>query len=66
MSEFMQMQKDLEKRENDVLHGYIESKIRKLQENVDSYWAQEKEKEKTRRVGSNETNKNAQDMNDND
>lgn len=60
------MQKTQETEENQVVHSYIETKIRKLQENVDTYWQQEKEKEKTRRVGSNETVKNASEMNAND
>ena len=61
MGEFMQMQKQHEYRQNEVTHSYIETKIRKFQENVDEHWVQEKEKEKYRRVGSNE-NKNVKDM----
>lgn len=34
----------------------MERKIRKMQESVDEYWIADKEKDKTRRVGSNESN----------
>ena len=53
-SEFMLMQKQVEREANQNTHGYIETKIRKMQEAVDQYWTLKKQREKERRVGSNE------------
>lgn len=62
MQEFINMQKRSEYKENANVHDYLERKVRKLQENVNEYWIMEKEKQKTKRVGSNETNANQNDL----
>lgn len=62
MQEFINMQKRSEYKENANVHDYLERRVRKLQENVNEYWVMEKEKQKTKRVGSNETNANQNDL----
>ena len=59
-AEFMLMQKQVESEANQNTHAYIETKIRKMQEAVDQYWTLKKQREKERRLGSNEIVKEGQ------